>query len=523
MTSDFLLSIRKLDRLASGAAPRLIELCSGCGGLTLGLKTAGFQLAAHVEADAQASETYALNFGPDDPNVLRQWSRARNMVSQSMADLVSDFGLNAEPREAYDVLAAGLPCQAFARIGRSKLRSVSGDSDAYKNDPRASLYQRFLEIVAETRPLAILLENVPDIMNFGGHNVPEEIADGLEAQGYSVRYTLLNAAYYGVPQLRERLILVALDRTLCTNPVFPLPTHFVQLPRGYENTRAVAMQHVNLRGSHFEPIPVAIGVLPYAIDVESALADLPLIDEHLTDSGNLRKRKAQDRLPYRSEFTCSEYAKLMREWIGFSTTADVSGNIIRITPRDFPIFGQMPNGADYPIALTIARRLLEEKIRRSAAPPSYATPAYTAVEKATVPPYDDGKFPNKWWKLDRKLLSRTLTAHLGKDTYTHIHYDGGQQRMISVREAARLQSFPDGFEFSGAMNPSFRQVGNAVPPLLALAVGKALMGTLRQAVSNSALGRISEAMPYESAQHDAAINVRDAGFHESRLATLSGY
>jgi DNA (cytosine-5)-methyltransferase 1 len=107
------------------------------------------------------------------------------------------------------------------------------------------------------------------------------------------------------------------------------------------------------------------------------------------------------------------------------------------------------------------------------------------LEKATIPPYDVSKFPNKWWKLDPDFPSRTLTAHLGKDTYSHIHYDGLQKRMISVREAARLQSFPDGFEFAGAMNASFRQIGNAVPPLLALAVGKALMGTLKRAISGS--------------------------------------
>jgi DNA (cytosine-5)-methyltransferase 1 len=61
-------------------------------------------------------------------------------------------------------------------------------------------------------------------------------------------------------------------------------------------------------------------------------------------------------------------------------------------------------------------------------------------------------------------------AHIGKDTYSHIHYDSSQARTISVREAARLQSFPDGFRFSGTMNPAFRQIGNAVPPLLAYAV-----------------------------------------------------
>ena len=70
-------------------------------------------------------------------------------------------------------------------------------------------------------------------------------------------------------------------------------------------------------------------------------------------------------------------------------------------------------------------------------------------------------------------------AHLGKDCYSHIHYDDNQARTISVREAARLQSLPDGFAFCGTMNPAFRQIGNAVPPLLALALGGQMFESLR--------------------------------------------
>jgi DNA (cytosine-5)-methyltransferase 1 len=70
-------------------------------------------------------------------------------------------------------------------------------------------------------------------------------------------------------------------------------------------------------------------------------------------------------------------------------------------------------------------------------------------------------------------------AHLGKDSYSHIHYDSEQARTISVREAARLQSFPDGFLFSGSMNAAFRQIGNAVPPLMARAIGGEVMKALR--------------------------------------------
>lgn len=488
MASDRRLARQKLERLASGASPRLLELCSGCGGLSLGLKTAGFELAAHVEMNNEANATHALNFAPDDLARSKQWVRSRDMVSQSMDELIADFGLPGAPYTAFDVLAAGLPCQAFARIGRPKLRSVKGDEDAFKNDPRASLYRRFLEIADETRPLAILVENVPDIMNFGGHNIPEEIAEGLKARGYVTRYTLLNAAFYGVPQLRERLFLIAIDGILGTIPEFPSPTHYMELPRGYESCRAVALKHVEDEDSHFSFIPMYKGELPSSINTDAALSDLPFISDHLWDMSILRRRKVQDRLPYREDCASSAYARLMRNWNGFSTAEDVSGNVIRLTARDFPIFGRMPRGSDYPVALRIAHQILEEKLQQENARPRSGSARYKALEKAVIPPYDVSKFPNKWWKLDPDAPSRTLTAHLGKDTYSHIHYDERQKRMISVREAARLQSFPDGFEFAGAMSSSFCQIGNAVPPLLSFAVGKALMETLEQAVADRVAG-----------------------------------
>jgi DNA (cytosine-5)-methyltransferase 1 len=83
--------------------------------------------------------------------------------------------------------------------------------------------------------------------------------------------------------------------------------------------------------------------------------------------------------------------------------------------------------------------------------------------------------------------ARTLMAHLGKDTYSHIHYDSAQARTISVREAARLQSFPDGFKFCGTMNPAFRQIGNAVPPLMAKALAQSMWSALAMVPSENEL------------------------------------
>src|SRR3954454_24514142 len=103
---------------------------------------------------------------------------------------------------------------------------------------------------------------------------------------------------------------------------------------------------------------------------------------------------------------------------------------------------------------------------------------YERLKDSIVPPYDAAKFPNKWRKMEADQPARTLMAHLGKDSYSHIHYDSEQARTISVREAARLQSFPDGFVFEGTMNPALRQIGNAVPPLMAKAIAEEIMSRI---------------------------------------------
>ena len=111
---------------------------------------------------------------------------------------------------------------------------------------------------------------------------------------------------------------------------------------------------------------------------------------------------------------------------------------------------------------------------------------FSPLKAAFVPPYLPDKFPNKWRKMEADQPARTLMAHLGKDSYSHIHYDSTQARTISVREAARLQSFPDSIEFCGAMNAAFRQIGNAVPPLLAYSVACSVRQALRKPTTRDA-------------------------------------
>jgi DNA (cytosine-5)-methyltransferase 1 len=464
----------KLGRIRGGDKPRVLELCSGCGGMSLGFAAAGYSLEAHVESDPIAAHSYALNFLPPPGVAAEAWASPRDMVEQRPEDLVKQIGLTSPVAEAFDILAAGLPCQAFARIGRSKLRSIAGGEDAYRNDPRAKLYKRFLNYVEAVQPVAIVIENVPDILNFGGHNVPEEICNALEDFGYLTGYMLLNAAFYGVPQMRERLFLIAIDRSIGTRPRVPDQTRSARLPSGYKGARTVALQRIPTVGSHLLSSPEAERGLPQAVSVRDALADLPRIFEHFRDPSAMRIRKVTDQLPYRQCSRLSDYARLMREWPGFRTDGRVSGSVVRLTPRDFPIFRRMPAGAEYPQALRIAEVIFAEHLAARQPRPKLRSKSWKELRIKCVPPYDAGKFPNRWWKLDPNLPSRTLTAHIGKDTYSHIHWDSHQQRTISVREAARLQSFPDGFQFAGSMNAAFRQIGNAVPPLLAQIVAERL-------------------------------------------------
>jgi DNA (cytosine-5)-methyltransferase 1 len=190
----------------------------------------------------------------------------------------------------------------------------------------------------------------------------------------------------------------------------------------------------------------------------------------------------------RANAKISPYAAMMRQWPGFESDGGVIDHAIRFLPRDHLVFKEMRPGAEYPEAHAtadrIARRAAEKLGLREGSKP------YNDLYASIVPPYDVSKFPNRWWKLRPDYPVRTLMAHIGKDTYSHIHWDSEQARTISVREAARLQGFPDGFRFSGTMNPAFRQVGNAVPPLMAAAIAKIMEAELTQAAHASARGLV---------------------------------
>src|SRR5262245_17159071 len=230
----------KIKRIRSGHAPRTLDLLAGCGGLSLGFHAAGFSVSAAIEIDPIAAKSHARNFFHDDPS----HAKARDITTFAPADLVREYHLGKNLSSCIDVIVGGPPCQAFARVGRAKLREVDEHPHAFKHDARGNLYLRYLHYVQEFQPLALLIENVPDMMNYGGHNIAEEVCEVLEGLGYVAKYSLLNSAYYGVPQMRERMFLVAYRKELGAEVHFPFPSHHLELPVGYQGSKSVALKAV---------------------------------------------------------------------------------------------------------------------------------------------------------------------------------------------------------------------------------------------------------------------------------------
>jgi len=495
--SDYLV---KLERLAAGEALRVVDLFAGCGGLSLGFDRAGYKILGGIEMDPKAALTHAHNFFRGEPEeIIAKHAEPRDITSFHPSEFMREICGADTPHNLVDVIVGGPPCQAFARIGRAKLREILKHPEAYLQDERASLYTSFLEYVEFFRPLAVLMENVPDIMIYGGKDVAYEIAVTLEGMGYHCRYTILNAAHYGVPQYRMRFFLMAILKDLDIISFFPEPTHRAETPVGYRNqamgmkvsepAEAYLISPAQLIEGYFVPAPGPRSSSKQAVSTKWALEDLPPITRHLDGKKRPGARFFDTLAHYRYNENLSEFIADMRSWPGFKAQEGVWDHVIRYLPRDYETFKRMRPGDEYPRAHQIAEleifpeKLIEEE-KRLGHSIQQGSKEYQQIWDSCVPPYDPEKFPNKWWKLIPDEPSRTLTAHLGKDTYSHIHFDSDQARVISVREAARLQSFPDGFEFTGPMNAAFQQIGNAVPPLMAFALAKQIRGLLEQALNN---------------------------------------
>lgn len=441
---------------------KTLDLFSGAGGMALGFEAAGARCLGSVELDAAAARTFAANF---PGTVVRGGPQHGDIHNVEFGQLAEEMG------GAPDVVVGGPPCQDFSRVGRAKNRSLLSPEDAIKQGgvrlpQRKQLYRCFLDAVAWYRPTAFVMENVPGMREMLGVDIARRVSREAHTIGYNVRYFLLNSAWYGVPQSRWRIFFVGLRSDLGHDaiPKPPPRTHDypVDLPEGVR----IPDDKWMVWGAQ---VPAAERVSP-ATTAKDAIGDLPRLSGHLKGAAPVEQR-----LPRRGRG--SEWAQALARWPGRPAPETVSGNWYRNTPRDYYLFREMAEGDRYPQALEIARRRFESELRdraRAGTPVKPEGAAWKQLKASIVPPYRNDAFADKWRKLIRSQPAWTVTAHLSKDAYSHIHYASAQARTITIREAARLQSFPDAFEFQGNRGDCFRQIGNAVPPMLAWAIASNL-------------------------------------------------
>ncbi len=347
----------------------VLDLFCGCGGLSHGFAQAGYDIALGIDNDKQAIETFRATH----PNANSICCDIRQLSS---GDLVSNL-----PKRGVDVVIGGPPCQGLSLSGSRKL-----------NDDRNSLYKKFIDVVKMLNPKAVLIENVPGIASLYKGVVKDNILQSLQKLGYSVKFEILRASDFGVPQHRRRIFFVGLKDADFN---FPMPTHFS------DKEQSPSRQTM--------------------ITCHDAISDLPLLDE---DLGSISQA-------YHVKPT-NKYQALMR-----LNSSDIRNHIAaKHSDRIKKIISLVPAGGNY-----------------KTLPPKYRSTRNFHVAWTRFP--------------DRQPAPTIDTGHRH-----HFHYSAN--RVPTVRECARLQSFPDSFVFVGNKTEQFRQVGNAVPPILAKALAESL-------------------------------------------------
>ena len=363
-------------------SPLAVDLFCGGGGLSLGLEQAGCTVALAVDIDKHAVATHEANFrGP----ALRL-----NLADEDQVDGLLELlqGIRI------DILAGGPPCQPFSRAGRSKIRSLVNAGARSAVDERRDLWRTFTTIAQELQPRAVLFENVPDLGLADDSLIVRRMTRELESVGFDVDYRLLDAWRYGVPQHRQRLILVAIGEGGFNWP------------------------------STLDPVTV-----------KDAIGDLPPLGNG-TGGRELRYGSPQTLFQQR--------ARLGMAGAKRSVIFDHMTRPVRNDDREaFTLMDGATSYSDLP-----------DRLKR----------------------YRDDIFDDKYNRLDWTRLSRSITAHIAKDGYWYIH--PSEPRTLTVREAARIQTFPDSFRFAGTRSHAFTQIGNAVPPALATTVTKSILASL---------------------------------------------
>jgi len=321
-------------------------------------------------------------------------------------------------KEEVDLLAGGPPCQGFSI--NAPVRTL--------DDERNHLFKEYIRVARELLPQAILIENVPGIISMGKGTVVEQIYQELEALGYSIKHRILFAGHYGVPQMRFRTIFLAV-RGAGRSIGFPEPAYDAKAVANFTGAKELCINALPLFGQVLKP----------PTSVWDAISDLPAIE-----SGS-----KHDRIKYASSKPQSSYQKTLRNGSDYVYNHSCN-NLGQVNLERLKHIPQGGSWRDIPLDLLPAGL---KRARRSD-----HTKRYGRL-------HPDG------------LCSTVLTKC---DPHWGSFFHPIQDRVISVREAARIQSFPDHYHFTGSVTQQYEQVGNAVPPLMAQEIGKTIVTMLDQ-------------------------------------------
>lgn len=388
-----------------------VDLFAGCGGLSEGFLKAGFKGLCHVDFDKFACSTLS--------NRLKDYNISDKEITKTVLhrDLtkhstVNDI-LNCAKDIKVDLLIGGPPCQAFSIVGRAQ------DPNSMQNDSRNYLYKHYVEILEKLNPNIFVFENVLGLLSSqpNGQKIFPLIVKEFKKRGYNVcekpEIIVLNSVHYGVPQIRKRVILIGIKDEFKIN---------------------VEDIYQLIEKTHYAPGEETFSGLNKYRTVKDAISDLPA----------LGPCSGQEEIEFPS-INENEYVKIMK--------LNSKGKLYNHVARKH-------NELDRE-----RYKLLSEN--------GWQLQDLNKIRPDLVH-YDPKHFINRYTVQEFDKPGRTIVAHLSKDGNLFIHPDSNQARTFTVREAARVQSFPDDFKFLGTRTHQYKQVGNAVPPLMSYQIAKAI-------------------------------------------------
>lgn len=391
-----------------------IDLFAGCGGLSEGFYMQGFHALAHIEINPIACETLKTR--------MRHYGYSNPEKEVLNLDITGDDVIEkldkaVDGREV-DIIIGGPPCQAYSSLGRAK------DDNAMQNDPRNYLFESYVKILNHYQPKFFVFENVTGMLTakLNGEHIVNKIIEAL-SENYKVKFdakmNVLNSANYGVPQIRKRVIIIGVRKEIDIKP---------------------EEVYADIAKTHYDPeMPEEErnGLRKY-VTVRDAIAELPKLKPGQGKTEIEFNSKRDNEFLKRIR---SPKDKVLRDHVARNHNSKDIERYTVMSEKHWTFQELLENRPD----------LNHEKQR-------VFGNSYTV----------------QWWDLP----SKTIIAHLYKDGNQFIHPDSTQGRTFTVREAARIQSFPDNFVFEGPRTEQYKQIGNAVPPLLAEAVARSIKGKL---------------------------------------------